>query len=129
MTAQPTVHVEPIPGCPALKMTWQQHVRDEDVKTAFEDIIAALEAREAPLFVIVDLLSNPRFPLRTTVQEASSAYRDRRLAAWLIVGSNWMARMVEGSLSRLTGRHNVYWYESEAEALAALEEMDHTPVT
>jgi hypothetical protein len=113
----PTVDVQPIEYLPALKMTWQHKVVDKDVIMAFESITAALNNSKKPLYVVVDLLSNPNFPLMVTVQNALEPYRHPQLQEWLIVGSNWMAKTIEGTLSKITRHKNVRWFDSEDEAL------------
>lgn len=115
-----TVSVEPLEGYPALKMVWQHDVVEADVAPAFAKISAALDATKRPLYVVVDLLSNPHFPIMTTVQEALVPYRDPMLKEWLIVGSNWMAKAIESTLARITRHKNVRWFKTEVEALAYL---------
>jgi hypothetical protein len=115
-----TISVEPLEGYPALKMIWQHDVVEADVAPAFAKISAALDASKRPMYVVVDLLSNPRFPIMTTVQEALAPYRDPMLKEWLIVGSNWMAKAIESTLARITRHKNVRWFKTEAEALAYL---------
>lgn len=115
-----TVSVEALEGYPALKMIWQHDVVETDVAPAFAKISAALDATKHPLYVVVDLLSNPRFPIMTTVQEALAPYRDPMLKEWLIIGSNWMAKAIESTLARITRHKNVRWFKTEAEALAYL---------
>ena len=122
MDKQITVTVEPIEGHNALRMTWQHQVDEHDVKTAFQQITQALESADAPLYIVVDLLNDPRFPLRATVGEAVKAYRHPSLAAWLIVGSNRLAKTVEATLAALTRRKNVYWFDTEPEALAYMSQ-------
>jgi hypothetical protein len=118
-----TVSVEPIEGYPALKMIWQHDVIEADVAPAFAKISAALDATNRPLYVVVDLLSSPRFPIMTTVQEALAPYRDPMLKEWLVVGSNWMAKAIESTLARITRHKNVRWFKTEAEALAYLADQ------
>ena len=101
-------------------MIWQHDIIEADVAPAFQKISTALDATKRPLYVIVDLLSNPRFPIMTTVQEALPPYRDPMLKEWLIVGSNWMAKAIESTLARITRHNNVRWFKTEAEALAYL---------
>jgi len=116
----PTVTIEPIAGYPALKMTWQHVVRESDVARAFQQITKVLDTSHRPIYVVVDLLSNPRFPITLTVQEALGPYRDPMLKEWLVVGSNWMAKAIESTLARITRHKNVRWFHSEADALAYL---------
>lgn len=118
-----TVSVQPIEGRPALKMTWQHTVLEADVASAFKQIMKTLDATNRPVYVMVDLLSNPRFPMMVTVQEALPCYRDPMLKEWLIIGSNWMAKAIEGTLARITRHKNVRWFNTEAEALAYLDSV------
>ena len=118
-----TVRVEPIENYPALKMIWEHTVLEADVAPAFQKIMSALDATKRPIYVVVDLLSNPRFPMMVTVQEALPCYRDPMLKEWLIVGSNWMARAIEGTLARITRHKNVRWFSTEAEAMAYLDSV------
>ncbi len=123
----PTVDVQPLPNYPALKMTWQQQVAPADVVAAFQAITTALNASDQPMFVIVDLLSNPQFPLVTTIHEALTPYRHPHLQEWLVVGSNWMAQAVEGALSKITKQKNVRWFSSEADAVDYLQTAIQIP--
>ena len=118
-----TVRVEPIESYPALKMVWEHIILEADVAPAFQKIMTALDATNRPLYVIVDLLSNPRFPMMVTVQEALPCYRDPMLKEWLIVGSNWMAKAIEGTLARITRHKNVRWFSTEADAIAYLNSV------
>jgi hypothetical protein len=119
----PTVDVQPIKYLPALKMIWQHKVVDKDVITAFESITTALNNSKDPLYVVVDLLNNPNFPLMVTIQNALEPYRHPQLQEWLIVGSNWMARTIEGTLSKITRHKNVRWFDTEDDALNYLKSV------
>lgn len=100
------------------KMTWEARPTVQDVMAAFETLESHLQQRTAPLHVIVDIRSNPEFPLMATARMAVPLYRSDMLAAWLIIGRNTAARAIESVLAQLTRRHNVYWFKDEAEALA-----------
>ncbi len=117
MSTNSTVSIERIDGCNALRMTWQHQVVEPDVRYAFREIVDALEETDEHLYVVVDLLSNPEFPMRVTVVEALPAYRHPMLRQWLIVGSNRLAHMVEAVLSGATRRKNVLWFASERDAI------------
>ncbi|MEO8611404.1 MAG: hypothetical protein ABI690_26135 [Chloroflexota bacterium] len=112
-----TVRVEPIENYPALKMTWQHDVRDLDVVNAFKQINTILQNSTDPVFVVVDLSANPNFPLLTTIHEAIAPYRNPLLEEWLVIGSNWMARAVEGTLAKLTRQKNVRWFTKEVDVM------------
>ncbi|MBZ0287419.1 MAG: hypothetical protein K8I30_07380 [Anaerolineae bacterium] len=118
-----TVSVEPVENYPALKMTWEHTVIEADVAPAFRKIMNALDATNRPIYIIVDLLRNPRFPMMVTVQEALPCYRDPMLKEWLIVGSNWMAKAIEGTLARITRHKNVRWFNTAADAMAYLQSV------
>lgn len=100
------------------KMTWEARPSVNDVLHAFESLESYLQQRAAPLYVIVDIRSNPAFPLFATARAALPLYKNDSLAAWLIVGKNTAARAIENVLTQLTQRKNVYWFDDEAEALA-----------
>ena len=122
MEIHSTVEIEPIANTNALRMTWQHQVTESDVRAAFKAIVETLESSDQPMYVVVDLLQNPLFPLRATIFEGIRAYRHPKLAAWLIVGSNQMAHMVEATFSAITHRKNVYWFATEQEAFAHMEQ-------
>ncbi|MBX3064138.1 MAG: STAS/SEC14 domain-containing protein [Anaerolineae bacterium] len=120
---EPTVQIDYLEGYHALKMTWQHNVQTQDVYTAFHKIEMELRKSDQPLYVVVDLLSDPRFPLKATVDGARVSYRHPRLAEWLIIGSNWLARAIERALASVTNKRNVRWFDSEDAALAYLEKL------
>jgi hypothetical protein len=107
-----------------LLMKWLQEVRVGDVTRAFEHINAILDASDVPMYVIVDILSKPKFPMSETIFSAlRGPYRHENLTAWLIVGENRMARMIESVLSNITRRKNVEWFESLQAALAHIAQQ------
>jgi hypothetical protein len=115
----PTVSVEKITGKKdVLLMTWQQNIDPGDVRRAFESIQAVLDSSSAEMCVVVDLRQNPVFPLTETMISAIRPYQHHLLAEWLIIGGNRGAKAIESFLSRITGKHNVLWFGTEAEALA-----------
>jgi hypothetical protein len=112
----------------AVLMTWQRQVQTEDVKVAFSQIMDHLKQKQTPLYVVVDILRNPNFPVGTTITAALlGPYRHPDLAAWLVVGSNWMAKSIERALANVTGRKNVLWFDTMEAALRHL--ADQTPKT
>lgn len=120
-----TVGVEPFAGVDGtLLMTWQAKIDPQDVKTAFGVIDRVLASADGPVYVVVDLLLNPQFPLSDTMFSALSSYSHPLLAEWLIVGGSRGARAIESFLSRVTGRHNVLWFDSMEEALAHRAQVD-----
>ncbi len=119
LTEGPTVSVEKIDGKKdVLLMTWQQKVNPADVRRAFQTIQAILDSSSHEMCVVVDLRQNPAFPLTETMISAIRPYQHHQLSEWLIIGVNRGAKAVESFLSKLTGRNNVLWFDTEAEALA-----------
>ena len=106
-----------------LLMKWQHDIQPSDVRVAFETISDALCATSGFLCVVVDLTQNPRFPLSETMLNALDCYRHPNLEAWLILGGGKAARSIEGFLSRMTGKQNVYWFETMADVLERLQQM------
>jgi hypothetical protein len=121
MGSELTVYVEPLDNHHAVKMIWQHQIVARDLRTAFGQIGEALAQTDEPLYVIVDLQSNPQFPIRATVEEALPAYRHPNLKAWLILGHNRIGKLIESTLTALTRRQNVYWFNSEADAIAYIQ--------
>ena len=122
ITQQPTVHVKPITGYPALKMIWQHRVKEADVQPAFQDIMTALQEASSSLYVVVDLSKDPMFPLVETVYQAlRGPFRNPKLAEWLVFSSNGAARTIGETLSKTARRNNIRWFDDEDEALAYLD--------
>jgi len=120
-----TVAVQPVDGYQnTLLMTWQQNVHPPDVRTAFEAICRSLHADNGPVYVVVDLLCDPKFPLSETMMSAVNCYANPLLGAWLIVGGNRGAKAIESFLARVTRRQNVFWFDSMDEALAYRDGLD-----
>ena len=108
-----------MPELPIIKMTWDQHVINQDVYAAFQQINNLLNASPTTMFVMVDIRTNPSFPITATLDGAlNGPYRNSQLKDWLIVGINPIAQMLEKIMASATGRRNVRWFENEQEALA-----------
>lgn len=108
----------------AVRMTWSSKVTDADVKNSFKDINDLLTAADHPLFVIVDILADPKFPIAATLTGALfGPYRNPNLREWLIIGSNNTARFIERTLSSTTGRVIVRWFSDTSEADAYISKM------
>lgn len=121
-----TVDVQPLDVYQGLKMIWQQKVDDADVRTAFRTIMRTLNDAQVPIVVVVDLRADPKFPLRATLEEGRGPYKHPMLEEWLIIGSNWTARAIERTLTSLTGRKNVRWFNTEAEVMDYLSRKQAT---
>lgn len=121
--ATASVVVDRLENANAAKMTWQHSVTAKDVRSAFNQLDEMLAESDDDFFVVVNLLSNPNFPLNATVDGALfGPYRNPKLRAWLIVGSNPVARLIERLLAGVTNRRNVLWFDTENEALEYLTE-------
>ncbi len=113
MTA--SVQTEVMEAGHLIKMTWGEVATADDMRTAFDDLIAALD--RAPHFVLVDLSNNQQMNVSRTVFEAIRAYRHANLRRWLVVGANDIARTVGATLATLTARHNIMWFDTVDEAV------------
>lgn len=120
-----TVNVTKIQGHKnALLMRWEHDVNKEDVSPAFEEITAFLNISPEKCYVVVDLLQNPRFPMVETMRRAlSGPYDHPKMEAWLVVGSNQLARQIENFLSTVTGKKNVYWFDTIEDAMTHLKQQ------
>jgi hypothetical protein len=117
MDAHATVTVERLDQYPVavIGMIWRKDVLDRDVQAAFVRINQYLNELPAPVYVLVDIRCSPHFPLITTIKGAlSGPFTHPHLLAWLIVGKNSMAQVIEHTLSTFTGRHNVLWFTDMA---------------
>jgi hypothetical protein len=116
-----TVWVETLTDLPAVKMIWKRQVHSPDVSAAFQEIDKCLTRSKEPQYVIVDITSNPNFPIfETVIHCAVGPFRNPMLHEWLIVGENAGAKRIENLLSRMTGRSNVRWFNCEEQAIAYL---------
>lgn len=105
----------------AVIMIWQREVIQTDVTVAFRDLVNRLDQSPEPLYVIVDLRADPRFPLMETFRGAlNGPFRHPRLAEWLVVGANSVARSIGSALMSITGRANIHWFSTFEEALVHL---------
>jgi hypothetical protein len=108
----------------ALLMTWEHDVNKDDVAPAFEQITEFLNVAPDTCYVIVDLLENPRFPIVETMRRAlSGPYNHPKMGAWLVVGSNQLARQIENFLSTVTGKEKVNWFDTIEDAMTHLNEQ------
>lgn len=124
-----TVHAEPVEGYPALVMLWEHDIRTEDVQPAYDTVTQHLNASEAPMYVLVDLLKDPQFPLLETISGALwGPYRNPMLKEWLMIGSNNLAHVITRMLMNATRRNNVRWFKSYDEAKTYMQKVDAEPV-
>lgn len=112
-------------GFPAAKLWWAHHVNHHDVKPAFEALNQLINESPIPMYVLVDLSQQPDLPVIETIHNAlSGPFRNPRLVEWLVVGSSSLAKIIGRSLSTLSFRNNIKWFESEAAALSYLERVN-----
>lgn len=116
LTPEP-VTVSWIAGQPALLMRWPRIIERESIKEAFRIIVNALDESNLPLYIVVDLHANPDFPMTETIQGAYfGPFRHPMLAEWLVVNTNILGRMIGNTLSSITRRHNIKWFDTTEEA-------------
>ena len=117
MEQQPTVSIKPFEELCAVKMIWQHDVKASDVRTAFKDISRQQPCPDEPYYVLVDIRSDPQFPLAETIVSAlAGPFRDPQLVEWVIIGSNQTAKLIEHMLTRIAKRANVVWFDTPDEA-------------
>lgn len=120
-----SVSVEPLLGYPALMMTFEHQVQEKDLVAAFEDVVAAFEAADRKLFLVLDLTKKPQLDVLEVVTAATPAFRHPGSAKWLMIGDSGLGHVIESKLITLTRRQSaVNWFETEAEAFDYLRIID-----
>jgi hypothetical protein len=121
-----TVTIEPIKDHPnALRLNWERWVVEADVRPTFHELTHYLDEAFAPVNVLVDLTSDPRLPLQTTISETiSGPFMHPNMGMWLVVGTNQRAQIVANVITLVGLRDSIRWFESEAEALAFLDQLE-----
>jgi hypothetical protein len=119
MLNETTIKVTLLEHEPVIYFQWGHLVFRDDVRPAFEQIDRLLDASPDPIYVLVDISSNPQFPLTETVNAAiQGPARHPKLKGWLVVGKSNMAQIIGRSINALTGKRNIQWFETYADALA-----------
>ena len=120
-----TVRIEPVTGHePALWMIWDRWPAEAAVTRACESMVAHMDAADQPVHVLVDLRSNPNFPMRVTVMDVlEGPARHCKMGDWLVIGANRLAKVIGSVVSRVTRRENIRWYDTEEQTLAALDKL------
>ncbi len=98
-----------------LKMIWSAYIDGGDVRNAFSQICDYLEEVEDAVWVIVDITANPNLSLNNTVFTAMNAQKMANLEAWLVLGKNKTAEVIGRTLSAITGKKNIEWFDAETE--------------
>ena len=108
----------------AIRMVWPHSVASGAVRDAFASVTQLLKQSDSPVYVLVDIRSEPNFPVvETAVHALAGPQRHANLAGWLVVGSSPAARKIEGMLTQVTGKQTVQWFDTEEEALEAALEL------
>ena len=122
-----TVYTAPVDGHRALLMQWSTAPDKGDVRDAFQQMTDFLDQSPTPLWVIVDVSANPRFPLSETITGAFwGPFRNKKLTEWLVVGANSTAHTIGRTLIGITRRDNIRWFGTMDEALAYLDGIEGT---
>lgn len=103
-------------------MQWEKEIETGDVAAAFEQINMVLNSSSSPMYVLVDILSKPQFPMSETISSAlRGSFGHENLKAWLIAGENRLAHVIEKVLSNITRRKNVEWFTSMDDVIEFLD--------
>ena len=123
MGAESTVQVESIEGYNALRMRWDSKPVARDVRSAFGHIMDVLGKVDKPVNIIVDIQSDPQFPLGATITGGSRAHIHRQMGYWLVIGENHLAKVIANTMARVAQR-KILWFSTEGEAMAHLESFE-----
>lgn len=124
MSHEKTVWSERIEELDAIKMVWGKRIEVDEMRVAFNDVVAYLNRADAPQCVIVDVSSNPRFPIIDTVIHClAGPFKHPMLSEWLVIGGNDGARTIGNMLMRVSGRANIKWFDDEAAFMTYCEEQ------
>jgi hypothetical protein len=74
------------------------------------------------VYVVVDILSNPQFPMLETINEAMTVQRNPKLGGWVVVGNSTLARLIATTLKNVSRRDNVRWFKDHDAAQHFLAE-------
>ncbi len=108
-------------------MKWEREPDSRDVRNAFVHMTTVLNAQQRPHWIVVDIKSNPAFPMVETIAGAFwGPSRSPAFAEWLVVGSSTAARTIGGTLSRIAKRDNIRWFSTMDEALGYLAHAELT---
>ena len=115
-----TVTISQIDGFQyALKMRWEKSPTVEDVHAAFDEINTVLNSASQKVWIVVDISSDPNFPLSATLPRASQAHRHENMGDWLVIGQNTIAKFIGATISTLSSS-KVIWFDSELAAIRHL---------
>lgn len=106
----------------ALLMTWTARPNQRDVQQVFEAIRTHLNHSSHPIHIIVDIQSNPAFPLADTLHGALKPQTHTRMGKWLVIGTNHVARIIARTISSFYNS-NIEWMPDESAAYDRLSEL------
>lgn len=95
-----------------LLMRWQANIRDVDITTAFNDIETYLNEYAGKVSVIVDLTGQTNIPIHSTLFKSISIQNHANLDNWLVLGKNKIARMIGNTLTNMTRKDNIRWFDT-----------------
>jgi hypothetical protein len=110
------------PQLSAIKLVWNSAVTEQGVREGFNRVQAQLTESESPQYIIMDISTNPQFPLKeTTAAALFGPYRHPMLLEWLIIGDSEQWHFVEHMLHRATNERKMRWFDT----LEAVETYIH----
>lgn len=121
LSPRASVYVEVLPNyAPHLHFVWSSSPQPADVVAAFDDIVDHLNNQMTRVHIVVDVRSDPRFPLGTTLTGAIRAQQHLLMGRWLVIGANWMSEFIGRTITSV-GKQNVEWFEDEEGAYIRLQ--------
>lgn len=119
-----TITVEKHAVYPVIMMTWARKIDKADVINSFQEINTILDESNVQLWVVVDLVANPIFPMLETISNAMRGpYQHPKLEKWLVINGNPMAKTIERVLSHTTGIRKVEWFDTGEDVWAYVEDI------
>lgn len=101
----------------AINRVWESEVSDYDVYSVFNPVQSQLSDAASPQYIVMDISSNPKFPLRETITAALFGfYRHPMAAEWLAVGVCEQWKFAEQMLVKATNGRKMRWFRDIAEA-------------
>jgi len=105
-------------------MLWTKYPGHEDVSLAFKQVSALLSESPQPMFVVVDIRCDPKFPVTATLTGALFGPQSHKnLRGWLVVGTSTTARFIDRTLSGATGRSLVNWFDDDDQVESYLAQL------
>jgi hypothetical protein len=116
-----TVFLARLEDTPHFRITCLREVDAEDMAAVMHTLQSLLDYSRAPLYVLIDLRANTTFPIHATLSEAvRGPLCHPMMGGWLLVGERPHTAVLGKLMLRLSPTSAVRWFNTEAEALAAL---------